>query len=62
MSDQDYHDGWNDGKAGRGPDVDRMALGRNRCNDYEIGYLDSGFGDVPQRPSPAERLLGEDQP
>lgn len=36
-------------KADRPPNVDRMALGANRLNDYEIGYLDSGMGDVPQR-------------
>lgn len=49
MSDQDYLDGWEDGKAGRDPNSERLNYGANRCNDYEIGYIDSGLGDVPQR-------------
>ena len=49
MSDEDYARGWQDGKAGRDPDPSKLAYGANRCNDYEIGYIDSGFGDMPQR-------------
>lgn len=30
-----------DGLADRDPDFNRLALGSNRLNDYERGYLDS---------------------
>ena len=42
MSQQDYDDGWADGIAGLDPQTDRLALGANRLNDYERGYIDSG--------------------
>lgn len=62
MSDRDYHDGWADGKAGRDPDSARCALGANRVNDYEAGYIDSGLSDVPQRPPvPAAASSGVQQ-
>ncbi len=41
--DQDYADGMADGLADRPPRFDRLALGANRVNDYEAGYIDSGL-------------------
>lgn len=52
MSDQDYLDGWDDGKADRDPDPDRLAYGWSRCNDYERGYIDAGYFDWPQTDAP----------
>jgi hypothetical protein len=40
--------GWEDGKAGRDPDHDQLALGSDRLNSYERGYIDSGFLKEPQ--------------
>ena len=37
-----YDAGMADGTAGRDPDTDRLALGANRLNDYERGYIDAG--------------------
>ncbi len=37
-----YWDGYDQGAADRAPDVERMALGANRLNSYERGYIDSG--------------------
>jgi len=48
MSVADYMRGWEDGKADRDPDPDRLAGGANRCNDYERGYIDSGHIEEPQ--------------
>jgi hypothetical protein len=42
VSEQDYADGWEDGMAGYSPNFWRLALGANRLNDYERGYIDSG--------------------
>ncbi len=42
MNAENYERGWADGKAGRDPDIDRLALGATRLNDYERGYIDSG--------------------
>lgn len=42
MSQQDYEDGMADGLADRDPDPKRLALGADRLNDYERGYVDSG--------------------
>lgn len=42
---QDYMDGWNDGKADKPPNPDRLAYGANSCNQYERGYIDSGKED-----------------
>lgn len=42
MSHQDYDDGMTDGLADKPPDFERLALGANRLNDYERGYIDSG--------------------
>lgn len=38
----DYADGMADGLADRDPQLDRLALGANRLNAYERGYIDSG--------------------
>lgn len=42
MSEQDYRDGYERGKADLDPEFDRLALGANHLNDYERGYIDSG--------------------
>jgi hypothetical protein len=47
----DYADGMTDGLGGRGPDFARLALGANRLNAYERGYIDSG--DAAPRPGQA---------
>lgn len=39
---RDYADGMADGLAGRDPEFERLALGANRLNAYERGYIDSG--------------------
>lgn len=41
-AEQDYADGMADGLADRDPQFDRLALGANRLNAYERGYIDSG--------------------
>lgn len=41
-SKQDYADGMADGLADLPPNVERLALGANRLNAYERGYIDSG--------------------
>ena len=38
----DYADGMADGLEGRDPQFERLALGANRLNAYERGYIDSG--------------------
>ena len=42
---QDYQDGWNDGKAGKPLDPDRLAEGANFLNEYERGWVESGWSD-----------------
>jgi hypothetical protein len=39
---QDYLDGLADGRAGKDPSFERLALGWNRMNDYERGYVAAG--------------------
>lgn len=46
MSQQDYDDGMADGLADRDPDFERLALGANRLNDYERGYIASGASEA----------------
>lgn len=53
MSDEDYARGWQDGKADRDPDPHYVAYGADRCNDYEIGYIDSGRRDAVSPFSPS---------
>lgn len=55
MSEQDYADGWARGMAGLDPELERLALGANRLNDYERGYIDSGNPDKQLLPGVANR-------
>ena len=43
-----YKRGWADGMAGKDPDFESLALGANRLNDYERGYIDSGRAERGQ--------------
>lgn len=42
MSEEDFQRGYADGAAGKPPDINSLALGRNYLNDYEKGYVHSG--------------------
>jgi hypothetical protein len=46
-----YMRGWDDGKADRDPDFESLNLGKDRLNDYERGYIDSGHLDEPATPT-----------
>lgn len=54
-----YLQGWTDGKAGRAPDFGELALGSDRLNSYERGYIDSGHFEVPREGAATEGVASD---